>query len=57
MDKGSTIQITAKFRQILKDLPERFTFTDTEVRAIEFADELYKKELKLLQTDPNYKGV
>lgn len=56
MDKGDTVSITKKFKEVLADLPKRFTFTETEKNAIEFAIELYDKELAQLNTDTNYKG-
>ena len=57
MDKGDTIKITAKFKAALKDLPDRFNLTDTEKNAVEFAVELYNRELAQLQTDADYKEV
>lgn len=56
MDKGDTITVTKKFMEVLKDIPERYALTETEIRSLEFARELYIKELAQLETDVNYKG-
>ncbi len=58
MSKGVTIDITRRFKDALAGLPQKHKdFTDTEKRAVEFADALFQKELNLLQIDPNYEGV
>ena len=57
MDKLDTIIVTKKMMEVLKDMPQRFACTESEIRACEFGVELYKKELAQLNADANYKGV
>jgi len=57
MDKGDILAITKKWMEVLKDIPERYALTETELRSLEFARELFIKELAQLEADVKYKGV